>query len=218
MLPTILLCVSHTSNSGRSKGKLAPLQLGHLSANSIGYAHLFPGWHWSFHVLVSPVAFFLLCWVSACALGFLVPLFLYLQEVARGRSATESKVLLANGLLSDKGVKGERWLNILLQKGCAGARKIQLVQTGSAFLSPPSVSNASYLFLHPCPCREQLDVHFSSHLLPSQTSLCPWRSGKGQEKGKTARKNIFTPFPCWIRSQRRQNQMNCLSKGKSRTL
>lgn len=216
MLPTILLCVSHTSNSGRSRGKLAPLQLGHLSANNIGYSHLFPGWHWSFHILMSPVAFFLLCWASACALGFFVPLFLYLQE-GRDRSAREGKVVLGNGLLSDKGVKGERWLNILLQKGFAGARKIQLVQTGSAFLSPPSVSNASYLFLHPCHCREQLGLHFSSHLL-SQASLCPWRSGKGQGKGKTARKNIFTPFPCWIRSQRRQNQMNRLSMGKSRTL
>lgn len=99
-------------------------------------------------------------------LGFLVPLFLHLQGAARGRSVREGKALLASGqCVLDKGAKGVRWLNILLQEGFAGARKIQLVQTGSVFLSSPPVSNASCLFLHPCPCREQLGVHFNSHLL-----------------------------------------------------
>lgn len=84
--------------------------------------------------------------------------------------------------VSDKGVKDVRWLNILLQEGFAGARKIQLLQTGSTFLSPPPVSNVSCLFLHSCPCREQLGLHFSSHLLLASASLFFL-----EEVGKTAK-------------------------------
>lgn len=73
---------------------------------------------------------------SACALGFLVLLLLYLKAAARDRSVREGKALLGSGQhVSDKGAKGVKWLNILLQEGFAEARKIQLVQTGFAFLS-----------------------------------------------------------------------------------
>lgn len=76
-----------------------------------------------------------------------------------------------------------RCLNILLQEEFAGARKIQLLQTGSTFLSPPPVSNVSCLFLHSCPCREQLGLHFSSHLLlasASHFSLKKWEKLQGK--------------------------------------
>lgn len=49
----------------------------------------------------------------------------------------EGKELLENGQhVSDKEVEGVKWLNILLQEGVAGARKIQLIQTGSLSLHP----------------------------------------------------------------------------------
>ncbi|KAF2976510.1 hypothetical protein EK904_014330 [Melospiza melodia maxima] len=124
--------------------------------------------------------------VSVCALDFLVPLFPYLCEAAGDRSVREGKMLLASGqFVSDKEVRGVRWLNILLQEGFAGARKIQLLQTGSTFLSPPPVSNAplqrttrrSFLFPPP-PC---LGLSFFL-----------------EEVGKAARENTFTACPCGI--------------------
>lgn len=133
---------------------------------------------------MTPEAIFLLLEVSVCALSLLIRLFPYLCEAAGDRSVREGKMFLASvQFVSDKGVRGVRWLNILLQEGFAGARKIQLLQTGSTFLSPPPVSNVSCLFLHGCPCREQLGVHFSSHLLlvsASLFSLKKWEKLQGK--------------------------------------
>lgn len=162
---------------------------------------------------MTPVAVSLFPGASVCALDFLVSLFPYLCEAAGDRSVREGKALLPSGqFVSDKGVRGVRWLNILLQEGFAGARKIQLLQTGSTFLSPPPVSNVSCLFLRRCPCREQLGVHFSSHLLLTSASLFSlkkWEKLQGE-----------TPsLPVLVGSQGTgQNQISCLSRGRSRTL
>lgn len=127
------------------------------------------------------------------------------RQVCKGRQNAS-----CNGqFVSDKRAKDVRWLNILLQEGFAGARKIQLLQTGFTFLSPPPVSNVSCLFLHSRPCREQLGVHFSSHLLLASASLFSLKKWENLQ-GKTSL--------LFLAGSQGQNPMNCLSMEKRRTL